>query len=126
MPGVRVLPAVVLFGIAACVRPIRLDLSVPQVREVTVSTRLTKGDKVATPDTCELPCGMMVAPGTTHELTLKAPGYYPAVMQVTYDQLLPVSGDNAAQLVVPLVERPPRPVVIPTPATDAEAAPAAP
>ena len=109
MSGVSLALALMVVGLVGCMRPIRLDISsVPQASAAKVTARLTKGTTPPAPDACDLPCGVAIAPGTAGELTVRAPGYYPAVVSVTYEQMFPVTRSNAALLVVPLIERPAR------------------
>ncbi len=106
MSRVSLLLAAISIALTGCPRPIRLDIDVPQARTASVTARLTKGSKPPVPDTCDLPCGVAIAPSTGAELTVKAPGFYPAVMSVEYEQMMPVASRRAVRLVVPLIERP--------------------
>jgi hypothetical protein len=95
-------------ALAGCARAIRLELDVPETGAARVSARLTKGKTPPVPDSCQLPCGLSIEPSTSSELTVTAPGYYPAVVSVAYEQMLTASKGNVARLVVPLVKRPER------------------
>ena len=90
-----------------CANPIMLKLDAPGIQGGTVRANRVYGDSPASPSSCSLPCGMLIAPGTAHDLHIEAPGHYPANFQVTYLMLLQEaaagSGEWKARLVVPLV-----------------------
>ena len=95
--------------LAGCMKPIRLDVNVvPPPDPATVNVRLMKGSgKPPTPDTCQTPCSIEIAPGTTNEAVVQAVGYYPAIIEFTYENVLASkAGKTNATLVVPMVKRP--------------------
>lgn len=79
-----VLSAFALWGCASAKPfPVRVDVSPTQAAELTVRTA-TGSKGVVTPDHCQTPCVLQV-PGNLDkdvQLTLRAPGYYPAVFTV--------------------------------------------
>ncbi|TMA99736.1 MAG: hypothetical protein E6J70_12400 [Deltaproteobacteria bacterium] len=80
----RVLPALTLLVLfqAGCMKPIHLDISVPQAEQATVDLHLIKG---------------------------RATGYYPAVFELKYQNVLEFTGakgKKTATLVVPMQKRP--------------------
>lgn len=72
--------------------------------------RLIKGSEAAVPAECQAPCTIKIPHATTQELDLRAPGYYPATMEVSYGQIGQSRAvndpDGAKLLVVPLQRRP--------------------
>lgn len=110
---VALLSAASLTVLAACAKPIRLRVDVPNpAAAATVNMRLTEGKEAAEPVACSAPCDVSVSPDTTHELSVHAPGYYPAVMLVTYEHLrldTAATGQDDALLMVPLQQRPAAP-----------------
>ena len=121
-----VIAAVAAGVLAGCAAPIRLHLDVPQSNAATATVRLVKGDEPPTPDTCTLPCEIAIAPDTSCDLSVAAPGFYPAQMRLDYAQMMPVVNDDGARLVIPLVARPTNGTVpTPTPSPTAAAAAAA-
>jgi len=70
----RVLPALTLLVLfqAGCMKPIHLDISVPQAEQATVDLHLIKGDAAPKPERCGTPCTIEIAPKTTSQVTLRA------------------------------------------------------
>ncbi len=70
--------------------------------QVIETTRTVPGDR------CALPCVVRVAKGTTHRVTLRATGYYPARFELPYsaaEAMRPQTRDDVASLVIPLQPR---------------------
>lgn len=90
--------------LGGCARPVMLQITTLQT-PASVGLRRTKGDGDAPiPQSCQTPCAARIAPDTTNEITLRAPGYYPAVLAVTYEEVRQAA--RPATLVVPMLERP--------------------
>lgn len=103
----RTAVGVIVLLIVGCAKPVRLQLSVPQVSVAQAASRLVKGEDPPSPEQCALPCEVTIAPGTTNQVTLEAPGYYPASLEVAYDVVaMSLEGNGKASLVVPLYPRP--------------------
>ena len=99
--------------LAGCAkRPIPLIINVPTSEPAEVTLRVLRGEKAAPiPDRpCKTPCSIVIAPDTEYEVTLRAPGYYPAGIEgLTYEQVqLSASLAREAFLVVPMQRRPAR------------------
>jgi hypothetical protein len=95
-----------MFAQFSCARPLMLTIDAPSLQPAELSLRLLRGkDAAATLNyPCTVPCPIVVAPDSEYELTLRAPGYYPArVGPLTYDQ---VAIARHKRLVVPMQERP--------------------
>ncbi len=93
---------------AGCAKPVRINIHVLPAEPATLDVRLTKGKGAAPkPDTCQTPCSVEIAPDTTTEVTLRAPGYYPAILELSYQNVLagPAHGAESGTLVVPLQKR---------------------
>lgn len=107
----KVIRGSLLLGCAisiGCAKPIMLKVDVMSPEPAAVTLRLIKGDKAAVPVECQTPCQVAVAPKTAHELSVRARGYYPASMEVTYEQLMlniGAIGKKEAVLTVPLQRR---------------------
>lgn len=90
--------------------PIGLHVQPEPAVTAALSVRMIEGTRAAVPAECQAPCTIMISHGTTQELNLRAPGYYPATMEVSYDQLRTARAvydpDGSKLLVVPLQRRP--------------------
>lgn len=105
--------AVVYIG---CAKPIILQIDVATPEAANLDLRLVDGLEAAKPDNCQTPCEIEIAPETTHELTVHSPGFYPARMEFSYEQVqrnAAAIGESEGSLMVPLQRRPVR---TPTPA----------
>ncbi len=113
---------------AGCAKPIPVQMLTADNHAAIATFRLTHGDKPAVPDQCEMPCTTRIAPGTTNDVVVKAPGYYPASFQLTYDAAQTakvVQNVETPRLLVPLKARPVKVVAGAPPATAADGASAA-
>jgi hypothetical protein len=92
-------------ALGGCAQPVMLQITTLQTAPASVGLRRTKGDgDPPIPQSCQTPCTASIAPNTTSEITLRAPGYYPAVLAVTYEEVR--QAPNPATIVVPMQERP--------------------
>ena len=91
-------------------RPTPLIIDVPTSERAEVTLRVLRGKEAALiPDRpCRTPCSIVIAPDTEYEVTLRAPGYYPAGIEgLTYEQVQLSAGlDREAFLVVPMQKCP--------------------
>lgn len=97
-----------------CAGPIALHIRAEPSVPAVVRMRLTEGKEAAAPAECQAPCSVTISPGTKHQLNLQAPEYYPATMDVSYEQVRQSQasmGTDGAILVVPLQRRSSQPAV---------------
>ena len=96
-----------------CAEPIALHIRAEPPVPAVVRVRLTLGKEAAVPAECQAPCSIAIPPETKQQLNMQAPGYYPATMEVSYEEVKLLekggSGDDGVKLVVPLQPRPTRP-----------------
>ena len=102
-------------GIVAlgCARPVNVRLSTAGGSPATAHLRLLTGGEPPIPDQCPIPCTVRLAPGTTQDVIIEAPGHYPAHFQLTHQAATAAKGaqgGDGPQLVVPLKERRAAPV----------------
>ncbi len=89
-------------------RPLTLIVDAPTPEPAEVSVHLVRGKEAARVPNhpCTVPCPIVIAPDTEYQLTLRAPGYYPAnVGPLTYEQVKYVL-HWSERLVVPMEKRP--------------------
>ena len=101
-----VIAAALLLG--ACAKPIMVRIEVPD-HVAAVSMHLKEGNQTGGDQQCGVPCLVQIDPKTTHELSVHAPGCYPAVMEIDYMQAMFARGSTGKDepvLTVPLVKRP--------------------
>ena len=95
--------------LCGCAKPIMVRIDVPD-HHAAVSMHLKEGNQTGGDQQCTAPCSVQIDPNTTHELSVRAPGCYPAVMEIDYMRALIAKGSTGTEqpiLVVPLVKRPP-------------------
>ena len=112
-----VLLAIALGQVGCAANPMTLRIEVPQPEPAQVSLRL-KSDATTELSHCQTPCSVDISRGsgirglTPYQLTLRAPGYYPATLELTYEAVIrsaTSAGTRAtATLVVPMEKRPER------------------
>lgn len=110
-----VLLVVALSQVGCFANPMTLRIEVPQQEPAEVSLRL-KGDTAMEPSHCQTPCSVNIARGsgirglTPYQLTLRAPGYYPATLELTYETVIRSASSTGSKttaiLVVPMEKRP--------------------
>ena len=108
--------AVALSQVGCLANPMTLRIEVPQQEPAEVSLRLLKGDTAMEPSHCQTPCSVNIARGsgirglTPYQLSLRAPGYYPATLELTYETVVrsaySTGSKTTALLVVPMEKRP--------------------
>ncbi len=89
--------------------PIMLRVETPGVAPAQLQTHVVKGDKPTVPTECATPCDIQIARGTEHQLSIEAPGCYPAQFNITYENVRQLTaGVQGAESVlrVPLQHRP--------------------
>jgi hypothetical protein len=99
---------VAALSLGACARPIGLHLTTSDMRAADASATLLSGKAAAEPDRCETPCTMLIAPGTIHEVVLRARGCFPVRLKVSYDAVASarrVQKNDTPRLVVPMAVR---------------------
>jgi hypothetical protein len=111
-----------MFAQIGCARPLTLTVDAPTLRPAEVSVRLVRGRDAATVPNrpCRVPCPIVIAPDAEYQLTLQAPGYYPAsVGPLTYDQVMYLNqafvARGSLRLVVPMEKRPASQEQVPSP-----------
>jgi hypothetical protein len=104
----------VAFVLAGCATgPLTVRVETPDASAAALEVRLLEGEAVAQPPECDTPCAIKVEPDTVHRLTLRAAGYYPARVDLNYDQILrsstaardPNRDVKEVRLVIPLMQR---------------------
>ncbi len=98
--------------------PIMLRVETPGVEPARLQTHVVKGDKPTVPAECATPCDIQIARGTEHQLSIDAPGCYPAQFNISYDDVRQLTaGVQGAESVlrVPLQRRPAAPGVAAAP-----------
>ena len=104
----RLLGAVLVLALTGCSAPKSLALRVDagHVQGAELSARSSVGKASATPDHCQTPCSLTIPVDSDQELTLRAPGYYPAVVVVPVDAVgLFVLQNPKGTLIVPMQTR---------------------
>lgn len=112
-----VLLAIALSQVGCFTNPMTLRIEVRQREPAQVSLRL-KRDAATELSHCQTPCSVDIPRGsgvrglTPYQLTLRAPGYYPATLELTYQAVIrsatSAGSHTTATLVVPMEKRPER------------------
>src|SRR5213080_3199112 len=92
--------------IGGCMRPAKLNIMVSPVVPGEVSIKPAAGsDHDPTANVCALPCAVDIPFPSTYEFTIRAPGYFPATLEISWEA---AAGYNQSHpegtLVVPLQE----------------------
>lgn len=108
----RAVSACALIGVAAaawgCPKPIAMHIEVQPAVPAMVRVSLAEGKEPAVPAECQAPCSVAIPPNTKQALNIRAAGYYPASMVVSYDQVMlsqGSTGGDGVRLVIPLQQR---------------------
>jgi len=94
--------------IAGCAKPIMLRVETG-LEPARLRTNVVKGDKPTVPTQCATPCDIQIARGTEQQMSIEAPGCYPAQFNINYTEVSALTaGAQGAESVlrVPLQHRP--------------------
>ena len=106
----------IMLGLTACTpATVMVEMAVLPVTPATAKIKRLAGDTTnQNPSSCPLPCAVTVGKGSNYEVSIDAPGYYPAVVQFDWEMALYTSqalhlsssnGIDRTPLVIPLIQR---------------------
>lgn len=92
--------------LSACTPKAAVRISVIPDVPADLESQVLEALTTAPEERCALPCVVQVARGTTHRVTLRATGYYPATFDLPYaaaETMASATSGAVASLAVPLV-----------------------